>query len=177
MSMEELGNVGEILRSIAVVGTLIYLAVQIRQTKQIAKGNAVRNTIVDFQNLWGALRENSEFTSLVRRGINDWSVLSKTEQLRLHSFFINVVIHFESVRSQEYLPDMKELVKGWEDNLLGLIQCPGGREWYEACQYLFSHPFRERINDRRSRPDSLPLPWTAMPWWSLEDSESTSAAV
>lgn len=171
MSIDELSRIGEIARFAAVLGTLIYLAVQIRQTKQIARANAIRNTIADFQNLWSALSSNNEFTSLVRRGINDWSLLSKTEQLRVHSFFINVVIHFESARSQEYLPDMKELVRRWEDNLLGLIQCPGGREWYEACQYLFSDPFRQRINDRRSQPDSLPPRWTAMPWWSIEDGE------
>jgi hypothetical protein len=178
MSIQELGNIGEFLGSLAVLATLIYLGVQTRQTKQIATGDAARNVIVDFQHLWSALSETDEFTSLVRRGVNDWPSLNKTEQLRVHSFFIHLVIHFESALSQEYLPDLKEMVAAWEDNLLGLIQSPGGREWYDTCQYLFASTLRDRINGRLSRPDSLPPAWPAtLPWWGLDVHDSKAAAV
>ncbi len=173
MSIQELANIGEFLGSIAVLATLIYLGVQTRQTKQIATGDAARNVLVDFQHRWSALGESDEFASLVRRGVNDWSSLNKTEQLRVHSFFINLVIHFDSALRQEYLSDMKEMVAAWEDNLLGLIQSPGGREWYDVCQYLFTLPLRNRINGRLSRVDSLPPAWPAtLPWWKIDDGES-----
>ena len=177
MSIQELANIGEFLGAIAVLATLIYLGVQTRQTRQIATCDANRNIVVDFQHLWSVLGESDEFANLVRRGVNDWSSLNKTEQLRAHSFFINLVVHFDGALRQEYLPDMKDTVVAWEYNLLGLFQSSGGREWYNTCQYLFSPPVRNRINSRLSQADSLPPSWTAtLPWWKIDVSELKPAS-
>ena len=175
MSIQELANIAEILGSIAVLATLVYLGVQMRQTRRIATGDANRNVVADFQNLWSVLGESDEFASLVRRGVNNWSSLNRTEQLRVHSFFVNLVIHFDGALRQEYLLDMKETLSAWEDNLLGLIQSPGGREWFNVCQYLFSPPLRARILGRLSKAESLPPAWpSTLPWWKDDEAEPSA---
>ena len=45
MSISELGSLGELISSIVVLITLIYLAVQVRSTKKIAMGYAYQNRV------------------------------------------------------------------------------------------------------------------------------------
>jgi hypothetical protein len=76
------------------------------------------------------------------------------------------------------LPEIGKMLGAWENNLLGLIQSPGGREWYHTCRYLFSPPVTNRIDSRLSQADTLPPAWpTNLPWWRLDDGEAKSAAV
>lgn len=173
MSLAQLGSLGEFLGFFAVLATLIYLALQTKQARQVATSQAVRNVMIDFQVIWSTLGENAQKTEIIRFAINDWDSISKNEQLIAHSFFINLLTHLTSAIEQEdKLPELKENIAGWEENILGLLQCEGGRKWYESCSYLFLPILRDRIDARLSNPASLPPAWTStMSWWKVEDSE------
>jgi hypothetical protein len=73
---------------------------------------------------------------------------------------------------QIYLSDIEHVLPPFENSILGLIQSPGGREWYQTCQYLFEADACQRLNDRLSQQEALPPTWPAgMPWWNLDDDE------
>ena len=47
----------------------------------------------------------------------------------VHSFFINMFIHFNSALEQEKtLPELIDHIHGWEENVMGFIVSPGGKE-------------------------------------------------
>ena len=48
MDLTQLANLGEFIGGVAVLVTLIYLAVQMRQSNQIATADAVRDTVRTF---------------------------------------------------------------------------------------------------------------------------------
>jgi hypothetical protein len=173
MSIGELGALGEFLGFFAVLATLIYLSVQTHQTKQVAIGQATRDVISGFQSLWSILGEDREKTRLIRVGANDWNQLRPNEQMIVHVFFVNLVVHFTGALEQEdRLPELKNFIRAWEDNVLGLLQCEGGRVWYESCEYVFLDTVRARIQARLSQPDELPPPWTeSIPWWRIEPAD------
>ncbi|MFT4519197.1 MAG: hypothetical protein ACI9JM_001588 [Halioglobus sp.] len=53
-------------------------------------------------------------------------------------FFVNPITHFTSVLEQEgKLPELKTFILGWEDNLMGLLQCPGGNNGTTAAATCF----------------------------------------
>ena len=173
MTIAELGALGEFLGFFAVLATLIYLAVQTKQTKDIATSQAARNVIVDFQVIWSTLGEDIGRTRLIRLAVNDWDAISKDEQMIVHAFFINLVTHLTSALVQEdKLPDLNDFIIGWEDNVMGLLQCSGGRKWYDSSSYLFLPIVRERISYRLSNPEGLPPAWTeTLSWWAADKAE------
>jgi len=164
-----LGNYGEFVGSVAVLATLVYLAIQTRQTARIAAGQAAREAMADFQSVWGQLGADAEFPLLIRRAVNEWEALSRNEQMRAHAFFCNLLAHLDSAMRQVHLAEIRRLHSNFEDNVLGFIQTPGGRAWWSACQYLFNADLRESLNCRLEATDFLPPSWTSgMAWWNLD---------
>ena len=47
MSLEDLGNIGELVAAIGVIASLIYLAIQIRQNTQSVRSSAVQASVRD----------------------------------------------------------------------------------------------------------------------------------
>ena len=179
MSIGQLGALGEFLGFFAVLATLIYLSVQTRQAREVATGQAARNVVSDFQSVWQTLGEGREKTRLIRIGVNDWNELARNEQMIAHSFFVNLIVHFAgALEQEERLPELRSFIRRWEDNLLGLVQCEGGREWYDTCESLFVDTVRTRIAKRLSDPGTLPPAWTdTMAWWRVEPADAVDGRV
>ena len=173
MTFTELGAIGEFLGFFVVLATLVYLATQTKQTKEIATSQAARNVNLDFQAIWSTLGDDVEKSRLIRLAVNDWDSISKDEQMVVHSFLINLVVHFNSALVlRDKLPELKNFIVAWEDNIMGLVQCAGGRKWYETCNYLFQPEIRERVEMRLSDPDNLPPAWTdSLSWWKADPEE------
>lgn len=167
MSIQDLGAIGEFLGLFLVLATLVYLAIQTRQAKQVAASEAARGVVADFALLWTDIQNNSEFSSIIRNSINDWEAQSEVEQLRSHAFLCNLTAHFVAASKAAYIEDLATFLKSWEDNLLGVLQTPGGSSWWTQSQFFFDPEVVKHLNDRLSKPDSLPPPWTRVPWWRV----------
>ncbi len=165
MNLQDLGSLGEFFGFVAVLGTLLYLSLQTRQTRQIAASEIARSLISDFREIWTSITQNHDFAELMIKGTNDWDSLSQVEQLQVHSFLVEITVHFVAATQADYIKDLETFVGVWEDNLLGVLQTPGGRVWWETCQSIFHPPVRERLNRRLEDRETLPPPWTAIPWW------------
>lgn len=168
MSIQDLGALGEFLGLFLVLATLVYLALQTRQAKQVAASETARGVVSDFIGLWGTITRDAEFADIIRRAVNDWDSLSKTEQLRSHSFLSDLTAHFVAASKASYIDDLVSFLKSWEENLLGALQTPGGSHWWEECQFFFDPEVVEQLNARLAEPDELPPAWTSVPWWQLE---------
>lgn len=58
MSIQDLGSIGEFISSIAVLVTLIYLAVQVRQTRNAQVASTMLTNRIQFQNIMIANRDS-----------------------------------------------------------------------------------------------------------------------
>ena len=65
MSIQELGSIGEFVSSLAVLITLLYLAVQIRQTRNATVASTMLNNRIQFQNIMIANRDSMIATIIV----------------------------------------------------------------------------------------------------------------
>ncbi len=172
---EMLGNYGDFLGAIAVLGTLLYLAVQIRQNKYAIERDSTRSIITDWQAVFSSLAADQEFARIIRRAVNDWDGLSKNEQLRAHVFFSNLFTHYGNAIRME-TEELSEMIADWENNIIGLLLTPGGSAWYATTKdWFFDEPV-ERLNRRLSNLQDAPPSWSSsMPWWQVDDSDRPSA--
>ena len=150
MTIQDLGALGELLGSVAVLATLIYLALQTRQNTaaigaqlDAAQINAVyvmTLTPATSTELLDALAEErveSRSTSDVRRDFY-WS-----------AYFAYVQWAFTQAR-RGLLPTYYE--GGWAMHVLSnLAQYPSAGRWWEECKLRYLPEFVEWVEEQRSK--------------------------
>jgi hypothetical protein len=95
MNWEALGAVGELVGGIAVIATLIYLSIQIRQNTNM-NASAVRQSFYDYtarQMLHGT--DSKEFHAMLDRACMTDDELSSGERLQLFRFFQAVFVGYQ----------------------------------------------------------------------------------
>jgi hypothetical protein len=89
MSIQDWAAIGEIVGSIAIVITLVYLAAQIRQNSTQMRNEGHSGITTTYNNLLGQLLADNSLFKIVVRGCQDWNCLTAFEQSRFHIFFTN----------------------------------------------------------------------------------------
>ena len=149
MNWEQLGAIGELVSGIAVLATLLYLAVQIRQAKNVMLSNAhqartdrnislMQFTVNDEQSLKRAI------------GDLDLSKLNDLDKQRAVYVFSMYMRHFEDMHYQHRLGVVDN--DTWEANQRGarqFVATETGSELWRLCQHMFREDFVNTMNDLR----------------------------
>ncbi len=152
-----LGNYGEFFGAILLFGTLIYLAIQVRHSRQATEANTrqmrgeafVRLAeILRDQAAW--LRSNPEMFEVITRSQEDWGSLSQEEARLAMMWNLDEATYHElafiwwkegALDEQSYLSR--------EDYFLTLLLSPGRRYWWDNLLYLIDPRFIDRANSKR----------------------------
>lgn len=142
-----LGNLGEFIGSIAVLATLIYLAVQVRQSKELLEKNekiALSQVYQHRANLRSefhrTVAENEELARLMAT-IDDWDQWSEVEKSRIRHQMTCMMVLVDNIRVQTDLglidstwrdEGVLELYEIWEKTGVQISQRL--QEWYAATQ-------------------------------------------
>ena len=144
-----LGNFGEFLSSIVVLVTVIYLAVQVRQTRLAVQSSSWQegvNNIID----WNfRIAEDTELLDIFQRGMPDPDALTSPEQLRLALILASFMQQFH----KWYLDNEKGLVeeKAWlgeAASMVSVLSAPGGARWWSEFNVPFTPEFRTYVDGR-----------------------------
>ena len=158
-----LGNYGEFVGAIAVVVTLIYLAMQVRANSEMLNRTAQASRIESARSVnegfdrWRSMIIDSESEDLWYRGINDLSDLDRLELIRFamiaSTFMWSCAFTYQQQRNEGLYPDVNQRI--WQD----LFLHPGFREWVLGyLQFMlddfgdFLRQVEETVGDRRLRP-------------------------
>jgi hypothetical protein len=168
MDIMELGAIGELVGGVAVIATLIYLAVQIRQSTALAQGTAQRDLMNSFQlNLDRIARDPGVW----HKGLQEFDTASNEECLRFHLAFAPSVNHLEqALRMLSRGLETQDNIDIYGDICLSWLQEPGGRAVWEHTKPLFFPMSRQYIERRLSDRGSLPPPVSeSVPWFASAD--------
>jgi len=144
LSIEELGSVGEFLSSIAVLVSLIYLAIQIRRSTEAARTSTYQSVVSDFGALNRAMASEPELSILFVNAMEDFDSLSVVEKARVSQLYFAVFHYFENMFYQYqkgYLES--EVWQGWERLMLTYHSRPGFQSWWMLRHDVFSKSFVE----------------------------------
>ena len=91
LTFDQLGNLGDLTSAVAVVVTLLFLALQIRKQTIEARLNATRELARGLIVQMNSLADDGELCSIYLRGIRDYDGLPENDRIRLsmhlHSTF------------------------------------------------------------------------------------------
>ncbi len=170
MNIMELGAIGELVGGVAVIVTLVYLSVQVRQGTVLARASAQRETNAAFQSALAHLREERE---VVRRGCVEFDSMSHQDQHCFELTVAPVLNHLDQViRMHQQGLETQDNVEAYGTFCLAILQAPGARSWWERIKPYFVKETREYLERRFADPSSLPVSFVeALPWHRLDDEE------
>jgi hypothetical protein len=155
VSIQDWGAIGEIVGALAVVASLVYLAIQIRQnTRQISlslestKLAAFERTVESGNQAREILITNREVTELFLEGIADYRGLPASDQFRCNMLFRNLFSAIQGgyVRQAAMGADPGQL-EGARKILNSLLRNPGVRQWLEDVETDWRPEFAEFVAD------------------------------
>jgi hypothetical protein len=151
-----LGNYGEFVGAIAVVVTLAYLAVQVRQSKEATEANTRQmrgqafvelNTVSNRFYMWH--RDNPDQLDVILRGTQDWQSLSSAEQRLAMLYFADETHYYELAYMLFHEKALDEQsYTSREEYFLSLLRSPGRRFWWDNFVDYIDGRFKDRINDQ-----------------------------
>ncbi len=150
LTIEDLGALGELIGSIAVLATLVYLALQTRQNTMAICAQLDAATIAANQTNLLSAATSSELGEAVRQ---DMTGDLTTGQLRLAMYWISMFSSFQWQFRQArrgLLPSYSEAEMGRIAGLYFTLY-RSFEGWWEAARQNFSPEFVEWVEEQRSK--------------------------
>lgn len=145
MNWEAVSAIAELIGVTAVVISLVYLAIQIRQNTKMARA-ATRQAIAEStENLGSDLLANGEIAEIFVKHLSG-KELSPVENLRLQARCYRDMAHWENIHYQ-YGEGMvsREQWKGFRRNLASLLTIDAYREYWEHESFHYSDGFQAEV--------------------------------
>jgi len=144
MDIETLGNLGEFIGSLAVLVTLVYLAIQTRQTVTIARQTSLSDILERRQELMNLLMDR-DFIEVWGKGCTQ-QPLDALDAQRFTSFAVSFLSHVQDVYIQFKAGLIDEEVWEAERKLMAVsFSQPGFLDWWAHGQQFVTAEFARVI--------------------------------
>jgi hypothetical protein len=158
MSLEDLGNIGEFVAAVAVLVSLIYLALQIRQntaqmrqSTESSRVSAILEGAHHSAAVTGHLVQNGEFARIFRVGAEDISQLDQDQRIQFEAFMNMVFAQFNnSFFQHEHSMISNEVLDPRTRHMLWFLRQPGVAAWWNRNQGIWSQSFRNYVERAQS---------------------------
>ena len=172
MDIMELGAIGELVGGVAVIGSLIYVGLQVRQSNrqdlqrhEIERNESDRNFSRDTSSLLMAMTD-AELAGVFRRGLNDLSDLSLDEQLRLDMWLSGLLNHCVAIWRRGLIREA--YLRTWVNWLVSLIKTPGGMDWWHSTKLRHEPGFVQEIEALVAGPNGVPAVTEVHAWFRTD---------
>jgi hypothetical protein len=151
MNWEAIGAISEIVGAAAVVVTLAYLALQMRQNTKQLRIESHRALYSDYRQIVHDLRSDLEAQwPNISEAFNDWPSASPKSQALAHLFLAEIFLHLLSARKmyEEGSIDLAAYMP-FEDFNVGLFTYPGVQHWWAGIgEFILPRTLSEIISKR-----------------------------
>jgi hypothetical protein len=153
-----IGALGELTGALAVMVSLVYLAIQVRQNTRSIRGAMYSTIVQSFQQLNMISASDSEVAELLEAGVEDWDSLAAVDRSRLLHGFFSLFKNFENAYYQYWQGTLEPgLWEGWSLLMRSYYAKPGVQSWWQLRRRAFSTEFREFLESSRTE-EFLPAP-------------------
>ncbi len=158
MTLEEFNYIAEIIGSIAVIASLIYVALQVRQNTaatQAATGQAYVDSMNEYV---GLINASSNLADILHRGANGISNIKGGEIIQFGAFLDQCFITFEAFYFQWKAGVLdSRLWSIYRHSIADLLVQPGQQQWWETRRHWYDKEFQEYINEVMESGEAKPM--------------------
>ena len=147
VNWEAIGAVAELLGAVGVIGSLVYLAAQIRQNTRSLRATAYQTITGHVGDINRALFENADVAHVVEVGSQDPAQLSPVERRRFNAYQMMRFMHYDNLYRQ-YTSGMldKNQWRAFRRILANSLQQPGTLAWWKESSRVFGDEFARKVN-------------------------------
>ncbi|MGB7708297.1 MAG: hypothetical protein WBL95_01900 [Microcoleus sp.] len=140
-------NITSIVQTIAVVGSLIYLAIQVKESTKATKGATYQSIISAWAELESRISQDDEVARIYKLGLTTLEKLNENEFTRFNELICSFFNMYENLYYQ-YKNKLleEELWAGWCLNMREDLKHKGAAAWWNSKSHLYSKSFREYVN-------------------------------
>ena len=129
MNLNDLANIGQIVGAIAVVISLIYVALQIRQNTNAIRAATAQSVHEHFANWYNSFARDASLSQIAINGLKDYGSLSEADKARCVAVFM------------AFLSDSQNAFLKWRQGLLQRLLWLG---WEQVIMNLVAHRAAKR---------------------------------
>ena len=147
MNWDAIAAIAELLAALGVIGSLVYLAGQVRGSLNQARQVAIQSLVNQMNNVWTRLSADKDQADIWVRGSKGVNTLADEEEgVRFSAFLLSIFRPYEEL----FYYRRDGLVDDWTWESIGsqchaLMGTPGFKDWWEMRGSWFSNEFREHI--------------------------------
>src|SRR5438128_8024003 len=146
MNWDAISAISQLIGSIAVVLSVLYLAMQVHRSTRVAKLATQDAAATALRDVTKPLMENAGLERIWRIGLEDIDALSLEERARFFHATYQFLKAFETIHSHYVYGLMdRQLWEGWHGLLRHYIAAPGIAAYWQLRPELFSERFRDFV--------------------------------
>ena len=174
MNWEALGAIGEFVGAIAVIGSLIYVGVQLRQNTAATRTSGTQHVLGAHQELLSELARDASLAHIMRVAMADFDKLTEDEKVRFHGLFTNWLLHLQTSLDMYERGALEESVfHAFEADYISILRAPGVAKWYSMLRVRLTPAFREYLDSQIAKPRTPMDPFLDdMPFFGVESDGS-----
>jgi hypothetical protein len=148
MSWEAINAVSQLVSSVAVVFSLLYLALQVHRSTRVAKIAAQDSAATALRDVTKPFMENAELGRIWQVGLENFNALSPAEQPRFFHAAYQFLKAFETIHFHFVYGLLdSQLWEGWRELLRHYIDAPGIAHYWKLRHDLFSKRFQQFVQN------------------------------
>ena len=147
MNWDAISAISQAVGSIAVVLSVLYLAVQVHSSTRVARLATQDAAATALREVTKPLMENADLERIWRVGLEDIAALSVEERARFFHAAYQFLKAFETIHFHYVYGLMdRQLFEGWHGLLRHYIAAPGFGQYWKLRPDVFSERFRNFVN-------------------------------
>ncbi|HEY2626300.1 MAG TPA: hypothetical protein VGI41_06065 [Candidatus Udaeobacter sp.] len=147
MSWEAINAISQVVSSVAVVLSVLYLGIQVHRSTRVAKLATQDAAATALRDVTKPLMENAELERIWRVGLEDLSALSTEDRARFFHATYQFLKAFETIHFHYVYGLMdRQLWEGWHGLLRHYVAAPGIAHYWNLRPEVFSERFRKFVN-------------------------------
>jgi hypothetical protein len=146
VTLEDLGNIGEIVGGVGVVVSLLYLATQIRQSSRIARLNAHQSIGESMSDLLAKLGSDHELRRIWQTARDTQEELSDDDRERLGMFLFQFFGRISI--ADRYAELDPSLGQRYDPILDRFLRVPAVQGWWGRQREYQSEPLKSKVDSR-----------------------------
>jgi hypothetical protein len=148
ITINQLGSLGEFIGAIAVVASLIYVAIHIKQNTNATRISTMQAHVDIWNDIASNFCQSSELASIWYQGLKGISTLKEGTKVQ---FFAQLGLIFRYYESSylEWREDALDdrLWEGLHQTLVDQMSHPGACQWWEYRRHWFYTDFRVMVDE------------------------------
>lgn len=152
MSLDQGALLAEIIGAVAVVASLIYLAVELRRQSKLNRLASGNDLAAQWSGLMISMHDSAELTEIWLKGTRDFESLDPVSKLRFGAFFGRFLRNSDALYFRVLDKTLDPTIwRGIERTIRDLLCLPGSQAWWETRKHWYTDDFQSLVSDLIAR--------------------------